>query len=158
MRRLKLKWMHLVKVSSHTIEVAISTKLIRRGIGPNVVIPPEPIFAQPTMRRPPTPPANTESGIAGAPHKEKKKIEPLHLTTSRPEFGRNRCTIKLTQGDPDAALEESGNRLRSYVVLSDLSAEAGYAIEWCIGYVLSVSAVNTVYAKAHLRTIQYGRS
>jgi hypothetical protein len=44
----------------------------------------------------------------------------------------------LTQGDPDAALEESGNRLRSYVVLSDLSAEAGYAIEWCIGYALTV--------------------
>ncbi|KAJ9125745.1 hypothetical protein QFC24_002529 [Naganishia onofrii] len=105
------------------------------GEGPNVVIPPEPIFAQPTMRRPPTPPVHAESGMVGAPHKEKKKIKPLPLTTSRPEFGRNRCTIKLTQGDPDAALEESGNRLRSYVVLSDLSAEAGYAIEWCIGTV-----------------------
>lgn len=103
-------------------------------LGPNVVIPPEPLFAQPTMaRRPPTPPLNQEQGLTGVVHKEKKKPRPLPLTTSRPEFGRNRCTIKLTQGDPDAALEQSGNRLRSYVVLSDMSAEAGYAIEWCIG-------------------------
>lgn len=99
-----------------------------------MVIPPEPIFAQPTMaRRPATPPVNQEQGLAGIVHKEKKKPSPLPLVTSRPEFGRNRCTVKLTQGDPDAALERSGNRLRSYVVLSDLSAEAGYAIEWCIG-------------------------
>jgi hypothetical protein len=101
--------------------------------GPNVVIPPEPLFAQPTMRRPATPPPADGPGLAGIVHKEKKKPSPLPLTTSRPEFGRNRCTVKLTQGDPDAALEQSGNRLRSYVVLSDLSAEAGYAIEWCIG-------------------------
>lgn len=102
--------------------------------GPNVVIPPEPLFAQPTMRRPATPPpTDGHVGLAGIVHKEKKKPRPLPLTTSRPEFGRNRCTVKLTQGDPDAALEQSGNRLRSYVVLSDLSAEAGYAIEWCIG-------------------------
>jgi hypothetical protein len=84
-------------------------------------------------RRPPTPPVSQEHGLAGIVHKEKKKPRPLPLQTSRPEFGRNRCTVKLTQGDPDAALERSGNRLRSYVVLSDLSAEAGYAIEWCIG-------------------------
>lgn len=102
--------------------------------GPNVVIPPEPMFAQPTMRRPATPPVTQgHVGLAGIVHKEKKKPSPLPLQTSRPEFGRNRCTVKLTQGNPDAALEESGNRLRSYVVLSDLSAEAGYAIEWCIG-------------------------
>jgi hypothetical protein len=86
------------------------------------------------MRRPATPPPTGDHvGLAGIVHKEKKKPRPLPLTTSRPEFGRNRCTVKLTQGDPDAALERSGNRLRSYVVLSDLSAEAGYAIEWCIG-------------------------
>lgn len=86
------------------------------------------------MRRPATPPpTDGHVGLAGIVHKEKKKPSPLPLTTSRPEFGRNRCTVKLTQGDPDAALEKSGNRLRSYVVLSDLSAEAGYAIEWCIG-------------------------
>ncbi|GHJ87623.1 hypothetical protein NliqN6_4025 [Naganishia liquefaciens] len=116
----------------HEIEVEVDAL----GEGPNVVIPPEPLFAQPTMaRRPPTPPVNPEQGLAGVVHKEKKKPRPLSLTTSRPEFGRNRCTIKLTQGDPDAALEQSGNRLRSYVVLSDMSAEAGYAIEWCIGTV-----------------------
>ncbi|KAJ9121848.1 hypothetical protein QFC22_002471 [Naganishia vaughanmartiniae] len=128
---------HVVHLDSRHGKMFISC-----DTGPNVVIPPEPIFAQPTMRRPPTPPLNKESGIAGAPHKEKKKIKPLPLVTSRPEFGRNRCTIKLTQGDPDAALEESGNRLRSYVVLSDLSAEAGYAIEWCIGYVLQSSRID----------------
>lgn len=111
---------------------SLETTLIASS-GPNVVIPPEPLFAQPTMRRPATPPPADGPGLAGIVHKEKKKPSPLPLTTSRPEFGRNRCTVKLTQGDPDAALEQSGNRLRSYVVLSDLSAEAGYAIEWCIG-------------------------
>ncbi|KAI5453078.1 hypothetical protein NCC49_006107 [Naganishia albida] len=116
----------------HEIEVEVDAL----GEGPNVVIPPEPLFAQPTMRRPATPPpTDGHVGLAGIVHKEKKKPRPLPLTTSRPEFGRNRCTVKLTQGDPDAALEQSGNRLRSYVVLSDLSAEAGYAIEWCIGTV-----------------------
>jgi hypothetical protein len=55
------------------------------------------------------------------------------LVISRPEFGRNRCTITITHGEPDAALERSGKRSRSYVVLSDLSEESGYAVEWAIG-------------------------
>jgi hypothetical protein len=39
----------------------------------------------------------------------------------------------MTQGDPDEALEQTGTKLRSYVVLSDLSEEAGYALQWAIG-------------------------
>jgi hypothetical protein len=40
--------------------------------GPNVVIPPEPIFVQPTMaRRPPTPPVSQEHALAGIVHKER---------------------------------------------------------------------------------------
>lgn len=66
------------------------------------------------------------------------KYEPLELITSRPEYGKNRCTIKLTQGDPDEALEKRGGRSRTYVVLSDLSEESGYAVEWAIGMLHSL--------------------
>jgi len=79
-------------------------------------------------RRPATPNAD-------APKRRKSIAEPLNLSISRPEFGRNRCTITITHGDPDAALERSGKRSRSYVVLSDLSEESGYAVEWAIGTV-----------------------
>lgn len=101
------------------------------GEGPNVILPPEPVFQQSTMtRRPPTPPTDD-----GSKKKKSSKFEPVDLITGRPEFGRNRCTIRLTQGDPDEALEKAGTRLRSYVVLSDLSEEAGYALQWAIGTV-----------------------
>ena len=59
----------------------------------------------------------------------------LDLLTSRPVYARDRCTVTLTQGDPDAALEGSGKRLRRYVVLSDLSEESRYAVDWAIGTV-----------------------
>lgn len=95
--------------------------------GPNVIQPPEPVFSQSTMtRRPPTPPV-------GEGTRKSEKFAPLELVTARPEYARNRCTIRLTQGDPDKALEHAGTRLRSYVVLSDLSEEAGYALQWAIG-------------------------
>jgi hypothetical protein len=81
------------------------------GEGPNVVEPSEPVFAV----------KKTKSG--------------LDLVTSRPSYARDRCTITLTQGDPDEALEQSGKRLRRYVVLSDLSEESQYAVEWAIGTV-----------------------
>ena len=87
------------------------------GEGPNVVLPPEPVFASKSFREKRT----TQKG--------------LDLITGRPSFGRDRCTIVLTQGDPDGALEDSGKRLRRYVVLSDLSQESGYAVEWAIGTV-----------------------
>lgn len=91
------------------------------GEGPNVVVPPQPmfqasLFAQPTIKK-----ETTKSG--------------LELETSRPVYARDRCTITLTHGDPDGALEESGKRLRRYVVLSDLSEESRYAVEWAVGTV-----------------------
>jgi nucleotide-binding universal stress UspA family protein len=87
------------------------------GEGPNVVVPPEPIFSGPTHVRRTT---------------SKKGLE---LTTSRPAYGRDRCTINITQGDPDGSLDKSGKRMRRYVVLSDLSDESQYAVEWAVGTV-----------------------
>ena len=90
------------------------------GEGPNVVVPLPSIF--------PSAPAEQLS--------HKKSIRSgLDLSTSRPIFARDRCTVTLTQGDPDAVLEGSGKRMRRYVVLSDLSEESQYAVEWAIGTV-----------------------
>jgi hypothetical protein len=58
------------------------------------------------------------------------------LQTGRPVFQRDRCTISLTQGDPDRALRETGRRPRRYVIASDLSDESRYAVEWGIGTVI----------------------
>lgn len=91
------------------------------GEGPNVVVPEEPIFAQPSHLQPAKVRKSLKSG--------------LDLVTSRPTYARDRCTITITQGDPDAALDESGKRMRRYVVLSDLSEESRYAVEWAIGTV-----------------------
>lgn len=85
------------------------------GEGPNVVIPPTGDFLFARSSTVPT------SG--------------LRFLTGRPEFGRDRCTVKLVQGDPDEALEKRGKRQRRYVVASDLSEESGYAVEWAIGTV-----------------------
>jgi hypothetical protein len=89
------------------------------GEGPNVVVPPQPLF--------PT------SNFAAKRRKSLKSG--LELVTSRPTFARDRCTMTLTHGDPDGALEKSGKRMRRYVVLSDLSNESRYAVEWAIGTV-----------------------
>lgn len=101
-----------------------------------MIQPPEPLFPQPSAmtRRPPTP------SVDGSFPKRRKSLrnESLELVVSRPEFGRNRCTITLTHGDPDEALEKLGKRSRSYVVLSDLSEESGYAIEWAIGELIDI--------------------
>lgn len=87
------------------------------GEGPNVVVPPEPLFAKPGDKI------------------RKSERSGLDLVTSRPTFARDRCTITLTQGHPDVSLDESGKRMRRYVVLSDLSEESRYAVEWAIGTV-----------------------
>ncbi|KAH8078242.1 hypothetical protein HD553DRAFT_278198 [Filobasidium floriforme] len=109
---------------------AVEVEVDVLGEGPNVIRPPEPVFQQSTMtRRAPSPEDE------GGKRKKATKFEPEPLETSRPEFGRNRCTIRMTQGDPDEALEQTGTKLRSYVVLSDLSEEAGYALQWAIGTV-----------------------
>lgn len=90
------------------------------GEGPNVVVPPEPLFP---------------SSYMFPVKKRKTLVSGLELQTSRPSYARDRCTINLTHGDPDASLEESNKRLNRYVVLSDLSEESKYAVEWAIGTV-----------------------
>lgn len=99
------------------------------GEGVNVVVPPEPYFPS-TLNRPNF---GSVRGRRGAPKRRKSKHhELLPLSTSRPVFQRDRCTITVTQGHP----ESSGRRKRSYVVASDLSDESRYAVEWGIGTVL----------------------
>jgi len=89
------------------------------GEGPNVIEPPPSLF----------PLAQTN------PHSQKSSKAGLNLVTSRPIYARDRCTITLTHGNPDGALEGNGKRMRRYVVLSDLSEESRYAVEWAIGTV-----------------------
>ena len=93
------------------------------GEGPNVVVPLPPVF----------PTSTTNASASGLKRRPTKGHLPLK--TSRPAFARDRCTITLTHGDAEEALEVSGKRLRRYVVLSDLSDESRYAVEWAIGTV-----------------------
>lgn len=99
------------------------------GEGVNVVVPPEPYFPT-TLNR------TSSGGIArkrGAPKRRKSKThEELPHSTSRPIFQRDRCTINIIQGDPDAI----NGRARRFMVGSDLSEESRYAVEWGIGTVL----------------------
>ena len=104
------------------------------GEGVNVIVPPEPYF----------PSSSDYSGHGNSGSlKGKKSVkrrkstrhhEPLPLHTSRPIFQRDRCTIVLTQGDPEA--KRGQRKLRTYVVASDMSEESRYAVEWGIGTVL----------------------
>lgn len=117
------------------------------GEGVNVVRPEEPLFGphpQPSSS-PSRYPATIETGHhAGLSNRRKETIGrsirlPLH--TSRPSFSRDRCTVTLTHGDPDAFLKEQAENgkprePKRYVVASDLSLESGYAVEWGIGTVL----------------------
>ena len=96
------------------------------GEGVNVVVPPEPYFPTTLNHSSPRNPRRRKS----------TRPEPLPLQTRRPVFQRDRCTISLTQGDPERALRETGRRSRRYVVASDLSDESRYAVEWGIGTVL----------------------
>jgi len=57
------------------------------------------------------------------------------LRASRPVFERNRCTITLLHGQYEDKLA-AAKRPKRYVVASDGSAEALYAIEWTIGTVM----------------------
>jgi hypothetical protein len=96
------------------------------GEGVNVVVPPEPYF-----------PTTLNHSSSRNPRRRKStRPEPLPLQTGRPVFQRDRCTISVTQGDPDRALKTSGRRPRRYVIASDLSDESRYAVEWGIGTVL----------------------
>ena len=96
------------------------------GEGVNVVVPPEPYFPSTLNHTSPRNPRRRKS----------TRPDPLPLQTGRPVFQRDRCTISLTQGDPERKLRESGRRPRRYVIASDLSDESRYAVEWGIGTVL----------------------
>ena len=100
------------------------------GEGVNVVVAPEPYF--PTS-------LNTLGSMNRGkrnPRRRKsvKTYEPLPFHTSRPVFQRDRCTITITQGDPEGKL--GTRKRRQYVVASDLSQESRYAVEWGIGTVV----------------------
>jgi hypothetical protein len=68
------------------------------GEGVNVVIPPEPYFP------------STLNTSSRQPRRRKSTKPHVHdrlpVVTSRPVFQRDRCSIRLTQGDPEAALEK----------------------------------------------------
>ncbi|KAJ7935590.1 hypothetical protein B0H13DRAFT_1590360 [Mycena leptocephala] len=99
------------------------------GEGVNVVVPPDPYFPS-TLNAGPS----TARGKRNPRRRKSTRVEPLALQTSRPIFQRDRCTISITQGDPDAKL---GDRKRKrYIVASDLSEESRYAVEWGIGTVI----------------------
>lgn len=66
---------------------------------------------------------------------QRRSSKMLSLSTSRPRFERNRCTITISHGDADAAAKAS-KRPKRYVVASDGSEESSYAVEWTIGTVL----------------------
>jgi hypothetical protein len=98
------------------------------GEGVNVVVPPEPYFPS-TLNRTST---GSSARKRGGAKRKKSKHEALPHSTSRPIFQRDRCTINITQGDPDAV----DGKKRSFIVASDMSEESRYAVEWGIGTVL----------------------
>lgn len=104
------------------------------GEGVNVVVPPEPYFPSTLNSFSRTSSGSVKGKRNPRRRKSTKHHEPLPLQTSRPIFQRDRCTITLTQGLPDAGLTD--RRRKRYVVASDLSEEARYAVEWGIGTVL----------------------
>lgn len=55
------------------------------------------------------------------------KLDPLKLVVGRPVFEKNRATVTLVHGDPEAAGKT--RRTRKYLVASDLSEESLYAIQ-----------------------------
>ena len=85
------------------------------GEGVNVVVPPEPYF--PTTLDHSSPRKNTRR------HKSTRP-ESLQLQTGWPIFQHDRCTISLTKGDSECALETSGRHPRRYGIASDLSDES----------------------------------
>lgn len=98
------------------------------GEGVNVIIAPEPYFPSSLNS------SNSRGKRNPRRRKSVKTHEPLPFNTSRPVFQRDRCTITMTQGDPEGTL--GGRRKRRYVIASDLSEESRYAVEWGIGTVL----------------------
>lgn len=95
------------------------------GEGINVVIPAktEPFFETRTAARTRRGHGRKASKSSMLDHHQ------LALITGRPHFQRDRCSVRLVQGDFHA----SGRR---YVVASDRSEESRYAMEWGINTVL----------------------
>ncbi|BGP54744.1 hypothetical protein JCM8202v2_002331 [Rhodotorula sphaerocarpa] len=130
--------------------------MVYPGEGPNLLPPTDPMassFASSSRPRTTTtdssatitpngpPRANPRTGALARRKSTRggpSNLPRLELHTSRPAFEKNRCTVTLTHGDPDRAIEEAGakKRRRRYVVASDLSDESLYAIQWAIGTVL----------------------
>ena len=100
------------------------------GEGVNVVVPPEPYFPS-TLNRTSAGSISRKRG-GGIKRRKSKHHEELPHSTSRPIFQRDRCTINIIQGDPDAV----DGKKRSFIVGSDMSEESRYAVEWGIGTVL----------------------
>ena len=96
------------------------------GEGVNIVVAPEPYFPS-TLN-------STPSTTGKRNPRKRKTLDPPPFHTSRPVFQKDRCTITITQGDPEGKL--GGRKKRQYVVASDLSEESRYAVEWGIGTVL----------------------
>lgn len=117
--------------------------------GPNLVRLPSTPFGLAASSTTSTPSTTAASSATASPvstgtgrmrrRKSTLKSE-LRLESSRPVYERNRCTITLTHGDPDGHVENDSShkarKKKTYVVASDLSEEAYYAIEWAIGTVL----------------------
>lgn len=103
------------------------------GEGVNVIIPSEPYF-------PTTQFSSLTSGPrSNARRRRSTKVEKqdlLPITTSRPQFSRDQCTITMVHGNPTQALKDVGRRKKTYMVASDFSEESRYAVEWAIGTVL----------------------
>lgn len=102
------------------------------GEGVNVVVPAEPLFPS-TLHGLNTP---RRGASVSTRRKPTTRVDHLPLSTSRPVFQRDRCTIRLTNGEPVATLAENNRDPKRYVVASDLSVESKYAVEWCIGTVM----------------------
>ena len=101
------------------------------GEGVNVIVPPEPFFPSTQFSAPGTVGSRTN------PRRRKStRVDPLPMTTSRPQFARDRCTIVLVHGVPDQFTQQNDGSGKTYIVCSDLSEESRYAVEWGIGTVL----------------------
>lgn len=111
--------------------------MVYPGEGPNLLPmndPMTPSLGSSISSLPPR--ANPRTGLPPRRKSTKSAIPKLELKTGRPSFEKNRCTVILTHGDPDKALEESKRKKRTYLVASDLSDESLFAIQWAIGTVL----------------------
>jgi len=97
------------------------------GEGINVIVPPKPYF----------PTTLNHSSLKNPCHHKSTCPEPLQLQTGWPIFQCDRCMISLTQGDPECALKTSGHCPQRHVIMSNLSDESWYAVEWGTGTVLS---------------------